>query len=59
MISKASLKTIHDFSQKSQSIGNAKILGESEQLKDFTVKAWLRKLSKKNEDIRPKYLMNE
>jgi hypothetical protein len=34
-------------------------LGESEQLKDFTVKAWLRKLAKKKEDIQPKYLMNE
>ena len=34
-------------------------MGESEQLKDFTVKAWLRKLAKKKEDIQPKYLMNE
>jgi hypothetical protein len=34
-------------------------LGDSEQLKDFTVKAWLRKLAKKKEDIQPKYLMNE
>jgi hypothetical protein len=59
MISKASLKTIHTFSQKPQSVVNPSILGESEQLRDFTVKAWLRKLSKKNEDIRPKYLMNE
>jgi hypothetical protein len=34
-------------------------LGESEQLKDFTVKARLRKLAKKKEDIQPIYLMNE
>jgi hypothetical protein len=28
-------------------------------MKDFTVKAWLKKLAKKKEDIQPKYLMNE
>jgi len=60
MISKASLKTIQTLSQnKTNHQSNPTILGESEQLRDFTVKAWLRKLAKKNEDIRPKYLMNE
>ena len=59
MISKASMKTINAYSQKTQLVVNPNILGESEQLKDFTVKAWLRKLAKKNEDIQPKYLMNE
>lgn len=37
----------------------AQLLGESEHLKDFSVKAWLRKLSKQQESIKPKYLMNE
>jgi hypothetical protein len=35
------------------------MLKDSEQLRDFGVKAWLRKLAKKQEVIRPKYLMNE
>jgi hypothetical protein len=35
------------------------ILGESEHLKDFSIKAWFKKLAKKKEDIQPKYLMNE
>lgn len=35
------------------------MLKDSEHLKDFGVKAWLRKQAKKQEAIRPKYLMNE
>jgi len=35
------------------------LLKDSEQLRDFGVKGWLRKLSKKQEKIYPKYLMND
>lgn len=34
------------------------ILGESEHLKEFSIKAWLRKLARKQEAIQKKYLMN-
>lgn len=35
------------------------MLGESEHLKDYSTKAWLRKLAKQQDMIKPKYLMNE
>ncbi len=50
---KASRATLQTVSQRSSSISQipTQILGESEHLKDFTVKAWLKKLAKKKEDI--------
>jgi hypothetical protein len=48
MISKASLHTIKTVSHKSSVTNlNPAALVDSEQLKDFAIKAWLRKLSKK------------
>jgi hypothetical protein len=50
---KASRATLQTVSQRSSSISQipTQILGESEHMKDFTVKAWLKKLAKKKEDI--------
>jgi hypothetical protein len=60
-VHKASRITLQTVSQRSSSISQVptQILGESEHLKDFSIKAWFKKLAKKKEDIQPKYLMNE